>query len=279
MFVIEEAAEALEVAAERVDVDALDGTRAVRLVETLARVERVVAGARTVVTRRVEETRAWKRTGHRTMADWLAATTGTTLGDAIGSIETARSLPELPATEAAFRSGDISETQARAVSAAAVEDTQAERSLLATARIATVKTLRQRSRAVIAAATAEDDERERDDAFAADALVALADPGERTPVGAQLTVDAGRLRYEPDASGESCSVAGIRGIEAGSGLDRSAASQCANAGPRPCRRPTHPKEAERARAPRLWASADRIEVRGPAGQCRRREPVVRTATR
>jgi glutamyl endopeptidase len=245
MFDIEKAAEALEEAASSVDVDALDGTRALRLVQTLARVERVVAGARTVVTRRVEETRAWKRTGHRTMADWLAATNGTSLGEAIGAIETARSLEELPATEAAFRSGEISETQARAVSVAAVEDAGAERSLLDTAKTETVKTLRQRSRAVIAAATTEDDERARDarihreryfrrwldgdgalclsgrmsadagarlfatidahverlakraaddgvierqDALAVDALVALADPGERTPAAVQLSV-------------------------------------------------------------------------------------------
>jgi hypothetical protein len=238
VFGIEEAAEALEEAAHRVDVDALDGTRALRLVELLARAERAVAGARTVVTRRVEETRAWQRTGHRTMAEWLAATTGSTLGVAIGSIETARSLPELPATEAAFRSGEISEAQARAVTAAATESPDVEASLLDTAKTQTVKTLRQRCRAVIAAAIVEADERERDarihrerclrrwldrdgalclsgrmtadagarlfatidahverlakraandgvierdEAFAADALVALADPGERTP--------------------------------------------------------------------------------------------------
>jgi Domain of unknown function (DUF222) len=266
MFDIEEAAEALEEAASSVDVDALDGTRALRPVQTLARVERVVAGARTVVTRRVEETRAWKRTGHRTIADWLAATNGTSLGEAIGSIQTARSLPDLPATEAAFRSGEISETQARVVSSAATEDVHAEQSLLDTAKTETVKTLRQRSRAVVAAATAEDDERardarihrerylrrwldtdgalcwsargpvdagarlvatldahverlakraaddgvtERDEALAFDALITLADPGQSTPAAVQLTVDAARLRHEPDASGETCHIAGI----------------------------------------------------------------------
>jgi transaldolase len=146
MFGIEQAAEALEEAADRVDVDALDGTRALHLVELLARVERKVAGARTVVTRRVEETKAWRRTGYRTMAEWLAATNGSTLGDAIGSIETARALPDLPRTEAAFRAGEISAAQAPAVSAAAVEDADVEASLLDTAKTQTVRTLRQRSR-------------------------------------------------------------------------------------------------------------------------------------
>jgi hypothetical protein len=200
------------------------------------------------------------------MAEWLAATTGTALGDAIGLVETARALEELPATEAALRAGEISETQARAVTAAAIEHPEAEASLLDTAKTQTVKTLRQRSRAVIAAAVAEGDDRardarihrdrylrrwldgegalclsgrmtadagarlfatidahverlakhaandgitERDDALAADALVALADPGEHTPAAVQLTVDAARLRRDPDAGGETCSIAGI----------------------------------------------------------------------
>jgi hypothetical protein len=266
MFVIEEAAEALEEAAGRVDPRALDGTRALALVEVLVKVERIAAAARTVVTRRVEETRAWRRTGHRSMAEWLAATNGTTVSEAIGSIETARSLEELPATEASFRAGDLSETQAREVTAGAIENPGAERSLLDTARAETVKTLRQRSRAVIAAATAEDEERERDakvhrerylrrwldgdgalclsgrmtadagarlfaqvdgiaerlakaaandgiheraDALSADALVALADPGARTPAAVQLTVDAARLRHDSSAAGETCEIAGI----------------------------------------------------------------------
>ncbi len=54
----------------------------------------------------------WRDAGHRSAAHWVAETTGETVGAAARTLETARALEELPETDAAFRAGGLSETQA-----------------------------------------------------------------------------------------------------------------------------------------------------------------------
>jgi Domain of unknown function (DUF222) len=147
---------ALRDAAAVTDPDALGGRRAARLVALAAEGERICAAAKAIGARRVEQCNGWKRSGHRTPADWLAATTGTTVGQAVGTLETARRLDELPDTRDAFLAGELSDTQTREVAAAAAEDPHAERDLLAAAQSQSVKELRDRSRSVIAAARADD---------------------------------------------------------------------------------------------------------------------------
>ena len=82
----------------------------------------------------------------------MAAQSGTPLGQAIGVLETARRLEDLPLTRNAFRSGRLSEVQAREISDAAAADPKKERALLAKAQTETVKTLREECRRVKAAA-------------------------------------------------------------------------------------------------------------------------------
>lgn len=61
----------------------------------------------------VDRTRAWSHGGSasRSIADWLANCTGTSLGDAIRETNTARNLDGLGATEDALRNGDLSGQQ------------------------------------------------------------------------------------------------------------------------------------------------------------------------
>jgi hypothetical protein len=84
--------------------------------------------------RRVEQAVVWKRSGHRTAAGWLAEATGTTVGAATRTLETARRLEDLPETADAFRAGELSEAQACEVAAAASRDPAAEHLLLEAVR-------------------------------------------------------------------------------------------------------------------------------------------------
>ncbi len=72
----------------------------------------------------------WRESGHRSAAHWVAEATGETVGAASRTLETARALDALPETEAAFRSGQLSETQAAEVAGAASADPHAEAELL-----------------------------------------------------------------------------------------------------------------------------------------------------
>jgi hypothetical protein len=128
---------------------------AARLLKLFAEAERLAAAGKALMARRVEETNLWRRDGHRSAASWLAATTGSSVGAAVGTLETARRLEDLPATAEAQRDGRLSEAQAREVAAAATADPRAEADLLAAARTEPVAALRQRAQRVRASAADE----------------------------------------------------------------------------------------------------------------------------
>jgi Domain of unknown function (DUF222)/HNH endonuclease len=83
-------------------------------------------------------------------------TTGETVGAATRTLETARALDQLPETDAAFRAGKLSETQAAEITSAAGADPSAESGLLATAAATTVNGLRDERRDVRAGAEPDD---------------------------------------------------------------------------------------------------------------------------
>jgi hypothetical protein len=147
----------LERCARELEVECLEGTDAAELVDVVGRGERVCGAMKARLARRVADTGAWRDGGSRTAGHWLAEQTGTTIGAAQLVIDTARALDELPATEAAFRSGELSATQAAEVAAAAIEAPEAEAELLDTARSTSVKGLRDKARAVRAGARADDE--------------------------------------------------------------------------------------------------------------------------
>jgi Domain of unknown function (DUF222) len=134
----------------------LDGRSAAELVELAARGERICASIKALSARRVEETKVWREGGHRSAAHWVAETTGETVGAASRTLETARALDALPATDEAFRAGQLSETQTAEITSAASADPNAEADLLGTAAATSVKGLRDRCRQVRAGAEADD---------------------------------------------------------------------------------------------------------------------------
>ena len=129
-----------------------DGTRAADLVEALGRGERLCAAGKALMARRVDDSRVWRRDGHRSGAHWLAATTGVSVGAATATLATAAALDALPSTADAFRAGALSAQQAIEVTSAASADPDRETALLDAAQSSSLKGLRDRCREVRAAA-------------------------------------------------------------------------------------------------------------------------------
>jgi Domain of unknown function (DUF222) len=146
----------LEAVSRGLDPGCLDGRAASALVEVAARGERICSAIKALGARRVEETNAWREGGHRSAAHWVAETTGEMVGAARRALETARALEHLPQTDAAFRAGHLSPTQASEITSAAGADPAAESALLETAAGTSVKGLRDRCREVRAGAEADD---------------------------------------------------------------------------------------------------------------------------
>ena len=138
----------------------LDGVQAMQLVEQFAEVERLAAAGRTLAAGRVAETEAWTVDGaFRDVGNWMASITGTTVGRAKSTLETAERLGALPETAAVLRSGALSDAQVDAVAKAAAADPNAERALLSAAETEGVKGLKDRCARVEAAVSTDQAER------------------------------------------------------------------------------------------------------------------------
>jgi len=138
-----------------------DGDGAARLLKLFAEAERLAGAGKAMMARRVEETNLWRRDGARSPADWLAAATGSSVGAAVGTLETARRLEKLPTTAELRRQGKLSEAQANEVAAAATAKPDAEADLLRVAQREPVAALRQRCARVKAAAADDEAARHR----------------------------------------------------------------------------------------------------------------------
>ena len=134
----------------RLEPDYLSTEEATGLVKLFAEVERLGAAGKTLLARRVERSGAWKTGGHRSAAHWMAEATGVPVGQAVGTLQTARALEHLPATTEAYRSGELSEARVKEVAQAAVSNPKAEGELLEAARTSTVPSLKERCRRAVA---------------------------------------------------------------------------------------------------------------------------------
>src|SRR5260221_2688161 len=93
---VSELAEAMGVYVACFDPALLTGTDASRVVESAAAVENMAASIKARAAARAEDCGAWARSGDRSPAHHLARVTGTTVGQAIAAMETARKLDDLP---------------------------------------------------------------------------------------------------------------------------------------------------------------------------------------
>lgn len=154
-----EARELLESVVAALEPELLEGRSAERLVAEFSRIEKLAAAGKGLAARRVAESGAWRRGGDRSPAHWMARTTGTTVGQAAASLQTADQLKELPETEQAFRRGRLSETQAKEVASAAAASPSSEADLLRAAVTEGSAGLRERCRQVRAAAVSDENAR------------------------------------------------------------------------------------------------------------------------
>ena len=158
MSLLDQCSEAVGVLRRAAAVEAacLEGRDALALLKLSIEAERVVASLRHAVVVRVEDSNVWRGEGDASFPHFLARLSGTTVSSAIGTVRAAEDLQSAPATAEALRSGQISETQARALAPAVVADPAAEAGLLDKAGQLSVNKLRDECVRVKAAAS--DDE-------------------------------------------------------------------------------------------------------------------------
>ena len=125
--------EAVDALAQGLDPDLITASEAMALVAQLEPIERQLAGAKMVLAGRVAESQVWKHRGDRSAAHWLAGQCGTSVGDAVNVLDTARRLKELPLTAGAVRDGKLSKAQAVAISDAATVAPDSEGALIGVA--------------------------------------------------------------------------------------------------------------------------------------------------
>ena len=99
----------------------------------VAAVDRLVSTLKTLLARRMEDAATWKRAGYRSVAEQLAAVSGTSVSAARNMLETSKQLEALPATADAMRAGKLSRAKAQAIASAATVAPEAEARLLAKA--------------------------------------------------------------------------------------------------------------------------------------------------
>lgn len=115
----------------------------------------------TLLARRVEETRTWERTGHRSAVEFLADRAGTSVAAARSELDVSRRVEELPAIADALREGVLSGPKAALVAEGASANPDATERLLEQARRGSLQELRDEVLRVRAAADPSPDATER----------------------------------------------------------------------------------------------------------------------
>ncbi|MHB8513747.1 MAG: hypothetical protein ACYDCC_16495, partial [Actinomycetota bacterium] len=87
------------------------GEDAVKLVALFSRIEKLASAGRTLATKGALESKAWYGHGFRNPAQWIAANTGSSVASAVGVVQTAAALDQLPAVRSALVSGQVSSAQ------------------------------------------------------------------------------------------------------------------------------------------------------------------------
>ena len=132
-----------------IDVASMTGAEAARSFELFASLERLAAAGKILVAPRLADSDEWARQGHHSATEWMAKTSGTSVGDAKRVADTAEKIADLGATQDALRSGNLSPAQAAAVGDGAAADPAAEAELLDAAGRESVRSLRDKARRVV----------------------------------------------------------------------------------------------------------------------------------
>ena len=127
---VDQAAELMAGVVAQLDPSRLTGPDAARLYALFARVERLSMAGKTLLAPRIDESGAWRDSGHRSPAVMLAELEGVPTGQARGTLAVGHRLSQLPGTEDALRNGILSGPKVAELSGAAVLDPAGEAALL-----------------------------------------------------------------------------------------------------------------------------------------------------
>jgi hypothetical protein len=137
----------------------LAGTDAAGVVRDAAAMKNMWATVEGLAASWVADTGVWRREGDRSAAHHLARATGTSVGQAVEAIETARRLESLPEVAAQARRGALSAAQSSLIASAAAADPAAQSDLLARAAKSSLAELREECARVRAAAESDPEAR------------------------------------------------------------------------------------------------------------------------
>ncbi len=151
---------AVQAEVARLDPGQLPARDAMDVVKVLDRVGRVADAGKMAAALRVAESSLWKRSGRTSAADWLAATTGVGVGDAVRALKTAEVVADAPETRDALARGEVSPRQAAAVAEVEKLSPEKGRQLLADAKKKSAKELETEAAQIVAAASSGDRRRE-----------------------------------------------------------------------------------------------------------------------
>lgn len=132
-----------------------------RIMREAATIENIAGIIKALAARRSADGDGWRRDGAKSPAHDLARKTGITVSKAKESLDTAEKLADLPALDAAARSGELSPTQTAPIADAASKDPSAERRLMAKAQRVSVGELRDECERTKAASERDDNARHR----------------------------------------------------------------------------------------------------------------------
>jgi len=145
--------------------DTMSGFQATEVLEFFAKLERLAMAGIMLAAPKVDDTHVWRQEGHKSPASFLAEKTGTTVGEAIGVLETARQLGDLPETADCLKWGHFSARQVKEIASAAAVHPAAEGELIEAAARSGLKGLRTRCQKMKAIASWEMDEVGRENAI------------------------------------------------------------------------------------------------------------------
>lgn len=146
---------------EAVEPDVLSTSDAADAMELFAEIERLGVAGKVLLASRAADSTKWICDGHRSAASWLAEKSGSTMGEAISSLETADRLRSLEKTSAALRRGELSFGQVKEVASAAEKDPTKEAELISAAGTESLKSLKARARKIRLRATSASEENAR----------------------------------------------------------------------------------------------------------------------
>src|SRR5947208_16160241 len=99
-------------------------TDALRIVEAANVIEQRAAAIKTLYAARAADAGQWASQGHRSPEEWLAKQTGTSYGQAAGTLNASEKLAELSELEDAVRNGELSGPQLNELASAAAPDNE-----------------------------------------------------------------------------------------------------------------------------------------------------------